>query len=80
MLPPGRNRTELRVVADVGDRPASPVDQIDEKLAGLGFLHNPVNRNLEHSFFLSTIHSKCGSSCRKQRAPSERIIIGDFRV
>ena len=42
------NRTELRVVADVGDRPASTVDQIDEKLVGLGFLNDTVNRNVNH--------------------------------
>ena len=48
----GLNRAELRVIADLGDRPASTVDQIDEKLAGLGFLNDAVNRNLDHSLSL----------------------------
>jgi hypothetical protein len=44
----GLNRTELRVVADVGNRPANAVDQIYEKFVDLGFMLDTVNRNLDH--------------------------------
>jgi hypothetical protein len=42
------NRTQLRVVADVRDRSAGTVDQIDEELIGLGFMLNSVNRYVKH--------------------------------
>jgi hypothetical protein len=32
------------------NRPANAVDQIDEELVGLGFMHNPVNCYLGHDF------------------------------
>ena len=38
------NRTQLRVVADVRNRTASTVEQIDKELVGLGSMHNSVNR------------------------------------
>jgi hypothetical protein len=56
------NRAELRVVADMGDRHASTVDQIDEKLAGSGFLNDTINRKVDHGCFLPTIPCKSGSS------------------
>jgi hypothetical protein len=48
------NWSELRVIADVGNRTARPVDQIDKMLVGSHFLKNAVNRNLGHSFVLRT--------------------------
>ena len=45
------NRAELRVVADLGNRSASTVDQIDENLIELGFLSDAINLNIDHSFF-----------------------------
>ncbi len=47
------HRTELRVVADVGYRDSRAVDQIDEKLVGLGCMSDAVDCNVGHSF-LST--------------------------
>ena len=46
------NWSELRVIADVGNRTARPVDQIDKMLVGSHFLKNAVNRNLGHSCVL----------------------------
>ena len=60
----GLNRTELRVVADVRNRPPSTIDQIDEEFVGLAFLYDAVNRNLDHSFLLHVTHSKSGSVTR----------------
>jgi hypothetical protein len=50
----------LRVVADVRDRSALTVDQIDEEFVGLAFLYDAVNRNLDHGFLLHVIHSESG--------------------
>jgi hypothetical protein len=43
-------RTNRPFDSTVRNRPACTVDQIDEKLAGLGFLSGAVNDNLSHSF------------------------------
>jgi len=48
----------LSLVADLGNRPAGTVDQIDEKFVGLSFSNDAVNRNLDHSFFLCSSRSK----------------------
>jgi hypothetical protein len=44
------NRAELRVVADLGDRAASTVEQINQELVGLGLLNDAINLNIDHSF------------------------------
>jgi hypothetical protein len=54
----GLNRIWLSVVADLGNRPAGTVDQIDEKFVGLSFSNDAVNLNLDHSFFLCSSRSK----------------------
>ena len=46
------NRAWLKVLADLGDRPAGTVDQIDEKFVGLSFSNDAVKRNLNHRFLL----------------------------
>src|ERR1700686_1367522 len=56
------NRAELRMVTDLGARPASTVDQIDEQLVGFGLLNDAVDRSLDHSLFLYTTRSKARSS------------------
>ena len=50
------------MVADLGNRPASAVDQIDEKLAGLGFSNDTINGNINDGPILSPIPSKRDSS------------------
>jgi hypothetical protein len=54
----GLNRTQLRVVADLRNRTASTVDQIDEELFGLGFMHNSVNRYVKHDVLPLSISIK----------------------
>ena len=46
------NRAELWVIADMRNRSASTVDQIDEKLVSFRFLNGAVDRNLHDSCFL----------------------------
>jgi hypothetical protein len=63
------NRAELRVVADMRDRPAYTVDHIDEKLVGSGFLNAAVNRNIDHSFLLPATRKMCGFSRSSSNQP-----------
>jgi len=46
------NSTELRVIADVGDRHATTVDQIDENLVGLSISNDTIDGNINHGFVL----------------------------
>ena len=45
------NRAELCVIADMRNRSASTVDQIDERLVSFRFLNGAVDRNLHDSCF-----------------------------
>src|SRR5437868_2538069 len=45
------NRTKLRVVADVRNRAARAIEQINQEFIGFGFSNDAVNHNLGHSFF-----------------------------
>jgi hypothetical protein len=58
------NRPELWVIADMRNRSASTVDQINERLVSFRFLNGAVDRNLHNSWFLMTV----GSSAQGSRA------------
>ena len=62
------NRPELWVIADMRNRSAGRVDQIDEKLASLRFLNTAVDHNLHHSAFL-----RPGITCDSQLKLSEPV-------
>jgi len=50
----------------VWNRSSCAVDQVDEKLVGLGFLNDAVNRNVGHVIFLRVTRSKSGSISEEQ--------------